>query len=510
MTARIVPRRDASASVLRAYTSSGQRSIDEERRPVATDRVRGGAGVGTSAKAEATPGVDDDHDETGAATYRVVAGTRYNNEGERLFIAKFPPTINEEVGMTKNEGNLGLGKWKIARGLDNQSIEGSTQTVAKVGTGLASMPKRRSYFDDNQGEECPGWTGSSNFTLQEVTSEILGAGATVAAQKEKQVFAGGARFIMLYVEEGAEPNTFYAVPSTDMWRCNLMSTKTVDGEDNDAGAVARDAGGGVGPSSKKQVDDDAGDEGFADSLKSLFSNRRAHGSGKAVANMEENKLTEDQLRKRRVGSQRIVPGGDNDWEHAHGVASDDDEEIGYGGEALDMPDEMVTFGWSEMLQKEQDDDDADLLRLLDRIDADEDSKAGDEAGRVAAAQNGEGARQDRDLEDDAEATAPKAKEVHITRTAGVKREREDGDDESRKHQKKSNANDPSGSQVKVTKEEVRTLLRSRGGLMSSRDLSKAFKGRLVTQEDKKLFADIVKSIAKKATEKNQKGMIILK
>ena len=122
------------------------------------------------------------------------------------------------------------------------------------------------------------------------------------------------------------------------------------------------------------------------------------------------------------------------------------------------------------------------------------------------------------MEDADEDAAPKAQEVHIVRTAGAKREREedDADGPGRKEPRTEEApgavdgGEPAAAVTKVTKEEVRALLRSRGGLMSSRDLTGAFKGRLATKADKKLFAEIVKSIAKKATEKDQKGMIILK
>ena len=509
VTARIVPRRDAAASVLNAPRAGSGPGEDAPRR--AADRA---ADSDAAAAAGGDGAEDESDDEGGAKTYRVVAGSRYRSSEEKLFIARFPPTLNEAAGMTKEEGNLGLGKWKIAAGLENQSIEGATQTAeAKAGGDSAPAPTRRSYFDDSPADACPGWASGTSFTLQEVTSEILGAGATVAAQKEKQVFAGGARYVMLYVEEGAEPDTFYAVPATDMWRCNLMPRTAA------AGAAAD----GPGPSARRRPADAGADAGAgagaAGSLKTLFDSRRAHGSGKAVADMEESMMASKARLARRAGGARAEAGGDNDWEHEHGVASDDDEEIGYGGEALDMPDENVTFGWSDMLRKERDEDEDELLGMIQKVldSADADEGAGAAADGDGAGTDGDPPR-DEVMEDADEDAAPKAQEVHIVRTAGAKREREedDADGPGRKEPRTEEApgavdgGEPAAAVTKVTKEEVRALLRSRGGLMRSRDLTGAFKGRLATKADKKLFAEIVKSIAKKATEKDQKGMIILK
>ena len=82
--------------------------------------------------------------------------------------------------------------------------------------------------------------------------------------------------------------------------------------------------------------------------------------------------------------------------------------------------------------------------------------------------------------------------MEADQSVGVKRGRDESNP-THEHRKKVSTSHKEGAQTShnVTAEDVRNLLRGHGGSMSSRDLSKAFKARLLTDKVSSFIYKIV-------------------
>ena len=460
-------------------------------------------------------GKREEEEEEPAAVYRIVAGRGFSGDDIGMFTARFPPSQSDSA-MLVDDGNLSKGKWKIVNGTQHENIEeGGYQTISRVGKGFDTTVKRRfertmAHFDAQPSpESAEGWVRAQAFTLQEVTSDIVGDGATVQALREAPLTAGS-KYIMLSLDKNG---TLVASPVDHMYRCNVVTTKVLP-KKAEAGAAGRD---NVDAGPSKSAQNGGGDKLGIGRLKSLFRNRRkADDDG----NDEDNKLAQATIPKVKSSKATANEGyvrygigaGDDDWQMKHGEVSDDDEDIAIFDDDREAPGEFEEFGWKREQAEMQDMEDNPLDALLEESE-DEDG-AGDDNGD--AKENGAAEAQKPNNDDDERAKRDENASTKPPAAAGTKRERDRaGDDTNPPHQaKRANTSTAAAADVGVDEvvsvDELRAFLKSKGGIMGTKELSAAFKSRLKSKEARKAFANTVKEVAKKEKDDDGVAVVVLK